>query len=385
MKIFHEIQIFFARLKPVMKKELRQISRDMRIMMLLLVFPAVLLVLLGYALNFDVKHIKVIFCDEDKSPESRKFIEQFSNTEYFDLINVTSERGKIDEFILNGDAKCAIIIPSDFSKKNLNNEISPFQVILDGSDGNTAGTTLNYIMLISQEYSQNLILKYSEKAGIHMNEAMEFRPAIWFNPELKTAKFLLPGLIAFILMIVGTVSTTLSIVKEIERGTMEQIQVSPLNAFEIIFGKTLPYLLFGLIATTLILIFGMILFDISIKGNIILFYVNTIFFILGALGMGIFISTISDSTQVAFQIAAVATILPTFILSGFIFPLKNMPLILQIISYIVPAKYFIIILRSLMLKGVGVSAYWEQFIFMLLYGVIMFTLSAIRFSRRRIK
>lgn len=385
MKLINNINAFFSRLRPVIKKELRQISRDIRIIILLLVFPAFLLVLLGYALNFDVKHVKIVFCDEDKSLHSRKFIEQFSNTEYFDLINVISEKYKIDEYILGGKAKCAIVIPSKFSEKLINNEISYFQVIVDGSDGNVAGTTLNYIMLITQEYSQNLMIKYSQRAGFSVNQSIELRPNIWFNPELKTAKFLLPGLIAFILMIVGTVSTALSIVKEIERGTMEQIQVSPLNAFEIIFGKTIPYLFFGLIATTLVLVFGIILFDISIKGNIFLFYINTIFFIFGALGMGIFISTISDSTQVAFQIAAIATILPTFILSGFIFPLKNMPVILQIISYIIPSKYFIIILRSIMLKGSDISSYWEQFLFMLLFGIIMFTLSSIRFSKRRIK
>jgi ABC-2 type transport system permease protein len=385
MKYSKNIKFFFRQLSPIIKKEFRQIKRDIRIILILLFFPALMLIMFGYALNFDVKHVSILFCDEDKSQTSREFINRFTTTEYFDLVSVISEREKIDKFIIARDASVAIVIPNKFSKKLSNNEIVHVQVILDGSDGNTAGAIMNYIALICQDYSQNLILNLSRKVGMNVGLSIDFKPSVWFNPELRTAKFLLPGLIAFILLIVCTVSTTLSIVREKENGTMEQLLVSPLQAFYIILGKTIPYVIFSLIAATLILIFGIILFDITIKGNIILLYIHIILFIFGGLGMGIFISTISDSTQVAFQVAALVSLLPTFILSGFVFPIKNMPIALQVISYIVPAKYFIIILRDIILKATDFSAYWEQSVFLFLFAAIMFTLSSIKFSRGRVK
>jgi ABC-2 type transport system permease protein len=385
MKLLKLLKSSFSGLRPIYVKEFRQIKRDIRMILLLLLFPAVLLVMLGYALNFDVKHVKIVICDQDKSAESRKLINQFQTTEYFDLITIISERQKIDDYLMHGEAKVCMVIPYGFRNKILNNENINLQVICDGSDANTAGTALNYIMLVSQNYSQNLIFDLSDKLGIKINQPLELASTVWFNPELKTVKFLIPGLVAFILMIVCTISTALSIVREKENGTMEQLLVSPLHAFEIILGKTIPYFVFSLVASTLILLFGIILFDIAIKGNIFLLYLNIVLFIFGALGMGIFISTISDSQQIAFMIAALATLLPTFILSGFIFPIKNMPVVLQIISYIIPAKYFIIILRGIILKGVGIAAFWEQFVFLLLFAILIFTLSSIRSSRGRIK
>jgi ABC-2 type transport system permease protein len=385
MNLFNHTKTIFPGLRPIFIKEFRQIKRDLRLILLLLLFPAFLLVLLGYALNFDVKHVKIVICDQDKSPESRRLIDQFQVTEYFDLVNVVSERQKVDDYLMHGEAKVCMIIPYDFKNKIMNNETVNLQVLVDGTDANSAGTALNYIMLVTQNYSQNLIFDISDRFGFKINQPVELTSTVWFNPELKTVKFLIPGLVSFILMIVCTISTALSIVREKETGTMEQLLVSPLQAFEIILGKTLPYFLFSLVASTLILLFGIILFDVTIKGNLILLYINIILFVFGALGMGILISTISDSQQIAFMVAALSTLLPTFILSGFVFPIKNMPIILQVISYIVPAKYFIIILRGIILKGVGISAYWEQFVFLLIFAILMFTLSSIRFSRGRIK
>ena len=377
--------IFFYKILPLIKKEFRQIRRDFRTLFLLTFFPSLLLLLFGFAVNFDVKNISIVICDEDKSYDSRNIIESFSNNEYFNLYNVINDRNKIDNLIMTGKVKSAIIIPKYFSKNLKSNNSADISVIIDGSDSNTGGTIINYIMLISQNYTENIIFKFTKRIGKDLYKPIELRTIVWFNPELKTVKFLLPGLIAFILMIVATVSTTLSIVREKERGNMEQLYVSPISAFEIIIGKAIPYLLLGLIASTLVLFFGVIVFDIQIKGSIILLYLIIILFIMGALGMGLLISTISDSSQVAFNISLFASLLPTFILSGFIFPIKNMPIFLQVISYIVPAKYFIVALRAILLKGVGITYFGEEVLFLFIFASIMFGVSTLRFIKGRFK
>lgn len=376
---------YFNKIYPIVKKEMRQIKRDPRTIILLIFFPAFLLVLLGYAINFDVKNANTLICDESRSLESRKLIEAFSHNEYFSIVNVISDRNGIDQYLNTGGVKAAIIIPADFSRKIKNNHSVTIPIIIDGSDSNTGGVLTNYIALVFQNYSEKLLISLSEKRGQHLQPPVEMKSIVWYNPDLKTAKFLIPGLIAFILMIVATVSTALSIVREKERGNMEQLYVSPVSAFEIIAGKIIPYLIFGIIASTLVLLFSILLFDITIKGSILWLYLIIFLFIVGALGMGLFVSAISESTQVAFMIATFSTMLPTFLLSGFIFPVKNMPVVLQIISYIVPAKYFIFALRTLLLKGAGIEAFWEQVLFLIFFAFLMFSLSTIKFVRGRIK
>jgi len=211
---------------------------------------------------------------------------------------------------------------------------------------------------------------------------IDFRPNVWYNPELVTAKFLVPGMIGFILMITGVVSTSLSVVREKERGTMEQLMISPLHTFEIILGKVIPYLIIGLIAATLVVSLGFLLFDISVEGSFFWLFIGILIFLVCALGQGLLISTIARTQQVAFMVSVFSSLLPTFLLSGFVFPIRSMPLFLQILSNLAPAKYFLIVIRSVVLKGVGLAAFWDQLVFMVIFAAVVITVSSLRLVRK---
>jgi ABC-2 type transport system permease protein len=376
---------FIKKIKPIVKKEFRQIKRDPRTIFLLVIFPAFLLIVLGFAINFDVKNVSTLIVDEDKTSDSRKLVEQFNHNEYFRLYNVISDRNQIDDLLNRGFIKAAIIIPNGFSKDLLKNKSVSIAVIIDGSDSNIGGAVVNYIAQIFYNYSEKIIIEASKKVGVKILQPIDIKSRVWFNEDLKTVRFLIPGLVAFILLVVSSISTTLSIVREKEKGNMEQLYVSPISAFEIIVGKIVSYFVFAIIAATLVFIFSYFIFDITIKGNIFSLYFVIILFVVGALGMGILISSISESTQVAFMMVAFVTLLPTFLLSDFIFPVKNMPIVLQIISYIVPAKYFIIALRAIILKGVGIYAFWSELLCLISFSVLMFTVSTYKFIKGKVQ
>jgi ABC-2 type transport system permease protein len=373
----------FLTIKAIFKKELRQIFRDKRTLGVLLFVPAFMLIMFGYALNFDVKHLSLAIYDENKSQISREFTENFLNTEYFDFKYYLSDKSEIDELMGEEKIKIAIVIPRDFSDKIISGQKAKVQIIIDGANSNTATTAIGYVNMIIQNYSTNIMQERLERRGINGDfTPIDYRPRIWYNPELKSVKFLVPGLIAFILMITAVISTALSIVREKERGTMEQITVSPIKPVELILGKTVPYAFLSLIAAVIILFFSYILFDISIKGSILWLFISMVIFIIGGLGMGLLISTIADSQQVAFMISTFATLLPTFLLSGFVFPIRNMPLPIQIITLIVPARYFLVVLRNIILKGAGVIAFWEQIVALVIFAIIMLRVSAFRMRKK---
>jgi len=375
----------FKKLKPIIKKEFRQIVRDRRILAVLLFVPAFLLMMFGYALNFDVKHISLAVYDEDRTPESRNLIEQFIHSEYFDWNYYLNDKKAVDKLLDNEKAKLVIIIPNNFSKKLKRGEGAEVQIIIDGANANTASIISGYVNSIIQNYALKIISEiFQHSKVLRLNIPLEPRARIWYNPELKSAKFLVPGLIAFILMITTVISTSLSIVREKERGTIEQIIVSPIHPIQLIIGKTLPYMLFALVSAYLILTVGYLLFDIEVKGSQFLLFMVTLIYLLAGLGMGIFISTISDSQQVAFQISALITILPTFILSGFVFPIKNMPMFIQVVTYIIPARYFLVAIRGIILKGSGLGAFWKEVVFLLIFNILIFGLSWLRMRKIKI-
>ncbi|MBU1319616.1 MAG: ABC transporter permease [candidate division Zixibacteria bacterium] len=367
------------RLKPVIKKELRQISRDRRTLGILLFIPAFMLVMFGYALNFDVRDISLAVCDEDKTSSSREFIESFLHSEYFTLNYSVNDPRELDELLDNGDALVAIVVPIGFSESILAGRTSSVQVLVDGTNPTSASTAVGYATAIVQSYSNKIITHSLMRVGRSGVAApIDYRPRIWFNPELKSAKFLIPGLIGFILMVTAVVSTSLSIVREKERGTMEQLTVSPLNPIELILGKTIPYIVISLVATVAILIVGQVLFDVTVKGSYALLLLVTLIYLTACLGLGLLISSISDSQQVAFQIAVMATMLPTFLLSGFVFPIRNMPIVVQAVTYIVPARFFMVALRAIVLKGVGITAFWDQLLYLLAFALLTIGLSSLR-------
>ncbi|MGA2623397.1 MAG: ABC transporter permease [Bacteroidota bacterium] len=368
-------------LRPIVVKEFRQIRRDKRVLAILTVVPAVLLLLNGYALNLDVQHIKMAVYDEEKSAASREFVNSFVTSGYFDYVRLLSSSGEATRLLDDAQVACAIVIPSDFSHKILSNESADIQVLVDGMNANTATTIVGYVQVVAMEYSQKIVLSNLAKIGKANYIPIQFDARIWYNPELKSAKFLVPGLIGFILAITAVIATSLSIVKEKERNTIEQIDVSPISPLELIVGKMIPYAVISLVAAALVLVAAYFLFDVVIKGSILLLFGTTLLFILAALSIGLFVSTVSDSQQVAFQLAALMSMLPTMILSGFMFPIRSMPWWLQVISNITPAKFYLIILRSIILKGVGLSAFWPQVVYLLIFVTVMVTISVRRFKK----
>lgn len=367
---------FFGCVRPVIKKEFRQIRRDVRSLIFILAIPAFMLLMYGFALNFDVKHIPLAVVDQDGSRASRDLVDKFRNTEYFDLKSVLQKTAEIDMLMARDTIRAALVIPPDFSKDLLAERSPSVQVIVDGSNATSGTTASGYAGAIVQSYSMRITTQTLERRGIHtLTTPVKPEVRVWYNPELRSVKFLVPGLMAFILMVTVVVSTAFSVVREKERGTMEQIVVSPIRPTELIIGKMIPYVLISLVSAHLVLLLGNVLFGVGIRGSYLWLFVAMLLFLTGALGQGILISTITDTQQVAFQISTLSTFLPTFILSGFIFPVRNMPPVIQAITYLIPAKYFLAALRAIILKGAGFHAFWDQLLFLAGFAGLTLALS----------
>lgn len=369
-------------LRPIIVKEFRQIRRDPTSLGMLLVLPSALIVLVGYALNFDVKHIPLAVFDQNRTAMSRQYLERFSHTEYFTYLYDVDGYDDIEHLFLNGRAKVAIVVPVDFAQSLMAGRDVRVQIIVDGSDANTAGQAVAYAVGMTSDYSTNVLVEGMERRGRSRYVPIDFRPRIWYNPDLVTSRFLVPGLIGFILVLTAVVSTSMTVVREKERGTMEQIMVSPLKPGHVILGKTVPYMLISLGAATAILILGYFLFDIEVKGSLLLLYAAIFTIILGGLGQGLLISTVTDSQQVAFMISVFSSLLPSFLLSGFIFPVASMPVFLQVLSNVAVAKFFLVVVRGVMLKGVGWESVWPQFVYMLIFAAVTLGASARRMQKR---
>ncbi len=370
------------RIRPIVIKEFLQIRRDKRSLGVLLVFPALLVLLIGYALNFDVKHIPVAIFDQDRTPTSREFVRSFSHSEYFDCSYAVDNYDEIGRLLDEEKILMAVVIPPEFSGNLLAGRNATLQILVDGSNSNTATTAIGYINAVTQTYSAHVATTTLARYGKEPYVPVSLQPRVWYNPELLSAKFLVPGLIGFILMLSAVVSTSLSVVREKERGTMDQMMVSRLQTVEIILGKTISYLIIALVASVLVLFIGYLVFDISIRGSIVWLYVAIFIFLLAALGQGLLISTVAQTQQVAFIISVFTTLLPSLILSGFIFPIRSMPVALQVISNLSPPKFFLIVLRDIILKGVGPAAFWDQLAYMSIFAAVTLGISSVRLLKK---
>ncbi len=370
------------RIYAIVKKELRQVARDKRTLGILVIIPAFMIVMFGYALNFDVKHTSLAVYDEEKSCESRAFTQEFLHSEYFDFKRVLQDKGEIEELLGREQCRIVVVIPYDFSRHLKEGTDAPIQIIVDGANSNAATTAIGYVMAITEDYSTKIVLSYLQRAGVTgLSMPIDYRPRIWYNPELRSAKFLVPGLIAFILMVTAVISTSLSVVREKEKNTLEQIIVSETRPFEFILGKTIPFMLISFAATIIILAVSYLLFDVVVKGSIPLLLGITLIFLAGCLGLGLLISTVAETQQVAFMLAVILTMLPTFLLSGFVFPIRNMPAVIQAITYFIPARYFLVVLRSVILKGVGLGAIYTEVLFLFAFAVVVIAVSAARMKK----
>jgi ABC-2 type transport system permease protein len=369
-------------LRSVVKKEFRQIRRDARSLMFMVFLPAFMLLMFGFALNFDVRHIPLAVVDEDGSRASRDLVDRFRTTEYFDLKALLPETAAVDPIMAREDIRIALVIPVRFSEDLAAGRSPSVQVLVDGSNAMSGTTAAGYVGAILQSYSQRITLEALARRGLtDLTLPLETQVRVWYNPELRSAKFLVPGLMAFILMVIVTISTAFAIVREKERGTMDQIRVSSLRPVELILGKVVPYVAISLGSAHLVLVLGQVLFGVGIRGSYPLLLLAMLLFLVGALGQGILISTITRTQQVAFLLAVLTTMLPTFILSGFVFPIRNMPPVVQAITYLIPSRYFLTALRAIILKGAGLPAIWDQFLLLAGFAVLSLGASAARLGR----
>ena len=367
----------FNRIYAIAKKETRQLKRDTRMLFIVFFFPVVLLAIFGYAINFDVHHIKLGVYDQDRSEYSREFLNGLTSSEYFDIVSYIDDEGEIKKLLDEKIVQAIVVFPKDMSRRLLSKDDVKIQFLVDGVDGTSANVIQNYVNAATYSYSIQLTKEYLAVTGKSLYVPIDLQPRFWFNPDLQSTRFLIPGLMGMILIITAVISISLSIVREKERGTIEQINVSPLSSIEFIIGKTIPYIVFSLINASIVLLAGYLLFGIVIKGNIFLLLLGTFAFLFAALSLGVFISTISDSQQVAFQAANVTSLLPSLILSGFIFPIESMPVAVQILTNITPAKFYIVILRSILLRGAGISAFWDQLIYLAIFGSVFIILATL--------
>jgi ABC-2 type transport system permease protein len=359
----------------VATKELRQIRRDRRTLFILLFVPTFFLFLYGYALNFDVRHIAMAVEDRDQSAVSRDLVADFARSTYFDIVAVVSSPEEVTALVDRGAARVVLVVPSDFSRDIRERQTAEVQVIVDGDNANTATTVLGYVTAVLRTAAVEL-------GGQPTAALATVEPRVWYNPELRSTVFLVPGLIAFISMITAVISTALSIVREKERGTMEQVRMAPISTLAFVLGKTTPYLVLSQVGALGIVVAAMVFFDLPMRGSWLALSAVTAIFLVGALGTGLVVSTIAETQQVAFQAAALIAMMPTLILSGFIFPLASMPVALQYISAIVPARYFLVALRGIVLKGLDLGHLSMPIGALVLYAAVMLGLAALRLARR---
>ena len=374
-----------VRLAALVRKEILQILRDPTSLMIMFVMPGFMLVLFGVAISLDVDNIKLAVWDLDRTPESREFVRTLTGSGYFQKVAIVDSDDEIQRLVDSGLASVAVKIPPGFERGLRSVEPSPVRIVVDGSDNNTAGITISYINLILQEYSTEKLFDGFARRGLSAERvglplALETR--IWYNPELVSENFLVPGLIGLVMVVGTTVLTTLSIVREKERGTIEMLMVSPISRIELIVGKIFPYFLISFINILILVFLGRVLFGVPFRGDIVLFLALSVVFLLTSLGFGIFISTLADSQQAAWTICMLTTVLPSLLLSGFIFPIENMPWGIRMFSYLVPVRYFIVILRGIIMKGVGAESLAPQIVALSVFAIVMIVISSARVARR---
>jgi len=336
--------------------------------------PIFMLVLFGYAVSFDVRHIPLAVLDRDRSLTSREFVSNFTNSGYFELVEYLFSDDDFADRLDSGKVKVIFNIPRDFSRKVAAGEKAEVQVLVDGSDPTWASSALSYINTISENYYRTLIPKTGQPVNLVTR--------VWYNETLRSLNFFIPGLICIILMMMSATLTSQTIVSEKEQGAMEGLVVSPIRKNELMLGKVLPYVMIAFADVLVVTAIGVFWFQVPFKGSLFLLAVNAFIFLIGAMGIGMLISTVAGSSQEAMQIALLATMLPGMLLSGFVFPLESMPSFLQGLSYFIPARYFLTILRGLFLKGVGFNHLWSEMFFMTILSSFIMIASVMRFKKR---
>jgi len=371
-----------SRLMSIIRKEFIQIFRDPRTLMMIIVMPMLQLFLLGYAATTDVKNISLAVWDQSHSPQARALLDAFRSANYFSIDYDVSSDAEYRSLIESGKIRAALIIPPDYEQRLLEGN-AQVSLVLDGSDATVGGTALSTAKLIGQSYATKIMTEQAALTGrpFSFNPPLEVRTQVWYNPDLIAAYFNVPGVIGMILYFITALLTASAIVRERERGTIEQLIVTPIRSWELVVGKILPYSILAFVDMVEVLVIGHWWFGVPIKGDLGLIFALSGLFLISSLGIGLFASTIANTQQEAF-ITVMVTMLPSIFLSGFFFPIEAMPKVLQYVSAIVPLRYYLVIIRALLLKGVGLSALKNEVIALTVFAVLIMGAASARFRKR---
>jgi len=371
------------RLWAVARKEFIHIFRDPRSLAMAVAIPLLQLLLFGYALTLDVDNVPLVVWDQSESQASRELVSRFDGSRYFSLRLQARNYGEIERAIDSGQALVALVIPRDFARRIESASSAPVQLIVDGSDSNTATIAIGYAELLTQTYSQEVALqKIQRLGGQPMRKPLDLRARAWFNVEMQSKNFIIPGLIAVIMNVIAALLTSLTVAREWESGTMEQLISTPVRGPELILGKLLPYFSIGMLDVLLAVLMGKFLFEVPLRGNAALVFSTAAIFLTGVLSLGILISIVTKSQLLSSQVAMIVTYLPALLLSGLVFAITNMPKPLQLITYLIPARYFVKLLRGIYLKGLGLELLALEAALLTVFGVVVLVLANAKFKKK---
>ncbi len=371
------------RLWAIARKEFLHVARDPRSLAMAIAMPLLLMMLYGYALSLDVDNVPTVVWDQSESPASREFISGFNGSRYFSLRAYVRNYREVEEAIDSGRALVAVIVPRNFAGRIESGRESAVQLLVDGSDSNTATLAMGYADVVALTFSQRVAIRLIERSGMRPpRPALDFRPRVWFNADLESKNYIIPGLIAVIMMVIAALLTSLTVAREWERGTMEQLISTPVKGPELILGKLLPYFAIGMFDVLLVVLLGQFVFRVPLRGSVLLLFGMAAIFLAGTLSLGLLVSVVTKSQLLANQLAMVLTFVPSFLLSGFVFAISNMPRPMQWITYAVPARYFISMLKAIYLKGVGLQVLAGDAALLTVYSVAMVLLANLMFKKK---
>jgi ABC-2 type transport system permease protein len=373
----------WIRVWAIARKEFTHIIRDPRSLGMAIAIPMLLLVLFGSALTLDVDNVPLAIWDQSQSPASRALVSQFAASRYFSIRAQVRNYPQIERAIDVRAALMALIIPTDFARRIASGREAPVQAIVDGSDSNTATVAIGYAETVVRGYSQAVALREMQRtAGRSVSGGIDFEPRVWFNADMQSKNYIIPGLIAVVMSVIAALLTSLTVAREWETGTMEQLISTPVKGSEIVLGKLLPYFGLGMLDVLLAVVMGEFLFHVPLRGNVALLFAMAAIFLAGALSLGMLISIVTRSQLLASQLAMVLTFLPSFLLSGFVYAIGNMPVPIQLATRLIPARYFVTLLKGIYLKGVGLEILAAEAGLLTLFGAVMVTLAIAKFKKR---
>jgi ABC-2 type transport system permease protein len=367
------------RIAHLIRKEFLELRRDPRLFGIVIIAPILQLTMLGYAATTDVRDVPMIVVDQDRSSDSRALISRFEASDNFVVVDSLTSLAQIDEYLDTGRAWMALAIPHDYSDRVRAGHPAAVQVVADGTDANSTNVALGYAGSLVAAYARELAATAGAAAPVAL-VAADVR--VWFNPELESRYFMIPGILALLLLVITTNLSSMAIVREREVGTLEQLNVTPIARWELIAGKLLPYGVIGLIDVLLVVAVAILWFEVPLRGSFLLLMAMCVVYLLTTLGLGLFVSTISATQQQAMMTASFFFLIPMVFLSGFVFPIENMPEWIQPVTYLIPLRYFLVIMRGIFLKGIGLETLWPQALALLVWGLGILTLAVLRSSKQ---